>query len=101
MIEEQIKLALNELEDFGILSNVILNIIADESYVETIQDDRSSEILDCFAWIDAPEGRSYWSGMYDRIQRRPKIHTFDVTPKELRTTLLSMFSKSQYPEYYL
>ena len=101
MIEEQIKLALNELEDFGILSNVILNTIADESYVETIPDDLSPGILDCFAWINAPEGELYWGGMYDRIQHRSKIHTFDVTPKELRTMLLSLYPKSQYPEYYL
>ena len=101
MIEEQIKLALNELEDLGILPNVIINIIADKSYVETIIKCRSSVILDCFAWANTPEGDLYWRDMHYIILHRSKIHTFDVSPKELRTMLLSLYPKSQYPEYYL
>ena len=101
MIEEQIKSALNELENLGILPNIIINTVVDESYVETIIKCRPSVILDCFAWADTPEGEVYWSDMDYRIKHRSKTRTFDVSPKELRTILLSLYSKSQYPEYFI
>ena len=43
----------------------------------------------------------YWSDMDYRIKHRSKTRTFDVSQKELRTMLLSLYPKSQYPEYYI
>ena len=98
-VNESIIAFFKSIENTPELSRIIHNTYYNDSYkFSTIN---TYCYIHTFPWTDSPEGYTYWSTYWKKLTTEYKGSRSLIPISKLRELILSLYPKSQYPEYYI